>query len=306
MMPLITTLGPKNLDELDIILPHEHVFVDLRTWDLPGYARAKTEDVIALMQPELEKAHKSGISAIVECSPVGVGRRADILKSVSQASRFPLVVPTGIYREPWIPEWAHRSGEDDLFAWMKSELEGQIESSGVQAGFIKLSAGDNGLTGCETKILKAAARAATACGATIGSHTIKGSVVADQLSILEAYSVPPERFIWIHALLEPDFNLNLEMARRGIWIEYDSLGSGEAGDDLILGRIQKLWDAGFGDRILLSHDRGWYDPAEPGGGTPKPFTFIPEIFIPRLQKAGFQKTDLRQMLTINPFRAFAR
>ena len=46
---LITTLGPRNADELGPILPHEHVFVDLRTWDKPGHAQADAADVIALI-----------------------------------------------------------------------------------------------------------------------------------------------------------------------------------------------------------------------------------------------------------------
>jgi phosphotriesterase-related protein len=49
MARLITTLGSKSADELGPILPHEHVFVDLRTWDKPGYAKADAADVIALM-----------------------------------------------------------------------------------------------------------------------------------------------------------------------------------------------------------------------------------------------------------------
>jgi phosphotriesterase-related protein len=49
MAELITTLGPKPADDLGLILPHEHVFVDLRTWDQPGYAQAETADVIARM-----------------------------------------------------------------------------------------------------------------------------------------------------------------------------------------------------------------------------------------------------------------
>ena len=40
MPHLITTLGPKAAHELGVILPHEHVFVDLRTWDKPGYGEA--------------------------------------------------------------------------------------------------------------------------------------------------------------------------------------------------------------------------------------------------------------------------
>src|SRR5262245_63898903 len=103
MVHLITTLGPKRADELGLILPHEHVFVDLRTPDQPGYAQAETADVIALMAPQLVRAKELGVTALVECTPVGVGRRADILQAVAEASGMPLVVPTGIYREPWVP-----------------------------------------------------------------------------------------------------------------------------------------------------------------------------------------------------------
>src|SRR5262249_62275807 len=105
MTTLFTTLGPKQAGELGMNLPHEHVFVDLRTPDQPGYAQADAADVVALMAPELERARAAGVTALVDCAPVGVGRRADILRAVSEAASFPLVVPTGIYREPWVPDW---------------------------------------------------------------------------------------------------------------------------------------------------------------------------------------------------------
>ena len=305
MAQLITTLGPKNAGELGMILAHEHVFVDLRTPDQPGYAQAEAADVIALMGPELDKARAAGVTAIVECSAVGVGRRADILEAVSAATHFPLVVPTGIYREPWVPAWAHSASEDELREWMTGELVGQIEGSGVQAGWIKLSAGDDGLTECEAKILRAAAAASAATNAVIGSHTIRGRVVQDQLDVLERAGQMPERFIWIHTQAEPDLNLHLKMARRGAWIEYDAIGSEEA-DDVYVGRILHVLDAGLGQRLLLSHDRGWYDPAQPGGGTPQPFTYISEQFLPKLRAAGVDEATIRQLTHANPFRAFAR
>src|SRR3970040_389596 len=151
MPEIITTLGMKSSAELGMILPHEHIFVDLRTWDTPGYAQAEVEQVIQLMVPEITAAQKSGVTAIVECSTVGVGRRADIDRAVSEAAHLPLVIPTGIYREPWLPDWAHAASEDRLAAWMLGDLQGEIEESGVQAGWIKLSAGDDGLTACETR-----------------------------------------------------------------------------------------------------------------------------------------------------------
>jgi len=302
---LITTLGPKSADELGMILPHEHVFVDLRTPDQLGHAQADGADVIRLMAPEIARAHAVGVTALVDCAPVGVGRRADILQAVSAATRMPLVVPTGIYREPWVPTWVHTASEDELCVWMRSELEGTIEQSGVQAGFIKLSAGDDGLTACETKILRAAARAAAATGAVIGSHTIRSHVVRDQLAIIEASGYTSRRFIWIHASADPDVATNVEIARRGAWIEYDWIGDPRT-DAAFIERIHRMLDAGLEQHILLSQDRGWYDPAQVGGGTPKPYTYLSEHFLPKLRAAGVDEQTIRHLTVENPFAAFAR
>jgi phosphotriesterase-related protein len=307
MARLVTTLGPKRSAELGMILPHEHIFVDLRTWDTPGYAQAETENVIQLMAPEIRKAQKAGVGAIVECSTVGVGRRADICRAVSEATNFPLVIPTGIYREPWVPDWAHAASEAELAEWMLGELQGEIEQSGVQAGWIKLSAGDDGLTACEAKILRAAATAAKQTNAVIGSHTIRGRVVRDQLDIIESKGHAPERFIWIHTQAESDFEVHLEMGRRGAWLEYDTIGNIDIeNDEYYIQRIQRLLDAGLGDQLLLSHDRGWYDPALPGGGVPKPFTYLPDQFLPKLRAAGVDGATIHQLTHTNPYRAFAR
>jgi phosphotriesterase-related protein len=282
------------------------VFVDLRTWDQPGYAQADPAAVVQLMAPEIERARTAGVTAIVECSTVGVGRRADIDRAVSEATGFPLLVPTGIYREPWIPDWAHAASEGALEAWMLDELEGQIESSGVQAGWIKLSAGDDGLTSTETRVLRAAARAAGSTDAVIGSHTVKGRVVREQLDIIETVGLAANRFIWIHTQAEPDFGLHLEIASRGAWIEYDAIGSDDFDDTFFVERILRALDAGLGGHLLLSQDRGMYDPARPGGGTPRAYTYLCDTFVPALRSAGVDAATVTQLTATNPFEAFAR
>jgi phosphotriesterase-related protein len=305
MPKLITTLGPMAADELGLILPHEHVFVDLRTWDQPGYGEADPDDVVRLMTPEIDRARLAGVTAIIEPGPIGVGRRVDILLAVSQEAEFPLVVPTGVYREPWLPPWVRDADESALRDWMIAELTDGIEDTGVRAGWIKVGATDDGITESEAKVLRAAAQASIATGATIGSHTVRGHVARAQLDLIEATGAPPDAFVWIHAHVELDIAIHHELASRGAWIEYDGIGDPEQ-DEMFIDLIERGLDAGFGDRILLSQDRGWYDPAQPGGGTPKPFTYLPEYFLPRLAKAGVDETTIDRLTVHNPFVAFAR
>jgi len=138
MAKLYTTHGALSADQVGMILPHEHIFVDLRTPDVAGQGEAEAADVVALMQPELEKIKQQGVTALVECTPEGVGRRPDLVNAVAQAADFPVVVPTGIYREPWVPDWALLAMEEDLASWMRRELEDGFEGQDFKAGFIKL------------------------------------------------------------------------------------------------------------------------------------------------------------------------
>ena len=100
MPQLFTTHGPLDASAVGFILPHEHIFVDLRPLDTTGFALADPDDVVRLMAPELARARNSGITALVECTPEGVGRRADLVLEVARAADLPVMIATGIYREP--------------------------------------------------------------------------------------------------------------------------------------------------------------------------------------------------------------
>ena len=128
MTLLETTLGQYRASDLGIILPHEHIFVDLGPIEAESYRTADTAEVVAVMLPHVQAARVAGVTALVECTPVGVGRRVDIVKAVSEAANFPVVVATGIYREPWVPAWAHDASEVELTAWMVRKLTEQIDS----------------------------------------------------------------------------------------------------------------------------------------------------------------------------------
>ena len=73
-----------------------------------------------------------------------------------------------------------------------------------------------------------------------------------------------------------------------------------------LPRIMRALEAGLGDQLLLSHDMGWFDPALPGGGTPKPYTHLVDSVLPKLRGAGVDDATIVQLTEVNPFEAYAR
>lgn len=307
MTVLHTTLGPRRRDEVGTVLPHEHLFVDLRTPDVPGQGEADEAEVVALMAPQVRAAQAQGVTAIVECSTGGVGRRTDLDLAVSRATGMPVVVASGIYREPWVPAWVRTATDAELEAHVRRELTVGVEGTGVLAAWVKLSAGDDGLTPLEERILRACARAAVSVGpvaALIGSHTIAGTVVLDQLRVLAEEGFPSERFCWIHTQVEPDRALHREVAARGAWIEYDHIGTVPTAD--VVDLVQGALAAGEERRLLLSHDAGWFDPAQPGGGTPRPWTALVDEVLPALRAAGVADATIHRLTVDNPFDAFAR
>jgi phosphotriesterase-related protein len=304
---LITTLGDRALPDTGVILPHEHIFLDFRLPSHPQQGEAQVENVLELMRPELEKARAAGVVVLVDAAPAGMGRRADIIVAVSRAAGLPVLVPTGMYRDAWIPAWARAASEEELRDWMVGELMGGIEETEVEAGWIKLGASDAGLTEHERKALRAAARAGTATEATIGCHVVRGVVARDALDIVERSGYRAERFVWIHADQERDWGLHEELGRRGAWVEFDSIGHGR-GDPAHIDMIQHMLDAGLGDRVLLSMDSGWYDPGRPDcrAGCIKGYTYLSETFLPRLRAAGVDEATVGKLTRENPFHAFAR
>jgi phosphotriesterase-related protein len=155
----------------------------------------------------------------------------------------------------------------------------------------------------EEKFLRAAGRAARDTGAAVASHTTVGSNATRQADILESVS-PEIRFIWVHAQSVNDRNLYRQLAGRGVFIEFDSLGWNPGQDSTFISSIKDLLAVGFGGKILLSHDAGWYQPGEQNGGSQMPYTYLIDTFIPKLRDSGIDDETIRMITEENPIRAF--
>ncbi|NPV10035.1 MAG: esterase [Anaerolineae bacterium] len=305
MSYLVTVTGNIATEELGVILPHEHIVTDLRPPDTPGFGQVEADDVVAVMRSHLESAREAGVTAVIECTPLGVGRNVAALVALSKATGFPIVASAGVYRDELMPGWIRSMSDADLDRWLRSEVTEGMDGSEVVGGFIKLAVTNVGITPLEQRVLRAAGRVGAELGVTVAIHTVSGSLAVQEANILTAEGLPPERYVWVHAQNEPDMGYHRAIGERGCYLEYDGI---RAGTDLeaYVERIRAVCDWGLQERVLLSQDAGWYRPGEPHGGDQRPFDFLSRFFLPLLREQGFSAEDVRMFSDTNPKRAFGR
>ncbi len=303
-----TVTGPVAADSLGLILPHEHLFTDLRGPAVPSYAQGNPDQVVDVLRPYLSAAAAAGVTAMVECSTLGVGRNLLVLRRVAETMPIRIIAPTGVYREAFTPPDLRETTVEALAGLWTRELSEGIEGTKIRAGFIKLALSDEGPTELEIRNLKAAARASRATGAVIASHTIGGAAARREMDVLETEGLDLHRFIWVHAQTEPDRAVQREAAKRGAYIELDSIGANREWNADMIEMTLALVEAGHIEQILLSHDAGWYNPARADGmpeGGFRGYTALSEDLIPALRQRGVSDEQIQMITVQNPARAFA-
>lgn len=300
MKHIYTTAGMLAAEGFELALPHEHIFTETGEAPARAYLDAETEDVLRVMKPHLLAAKEKGVGLICEATPLGIGRRADIVSLVARECGMPVALATGFYREPWITEEVRVADVDELAAQLVSELDDHIESADVRAGFIKLGTSDDGMTETEEKLLRAACRASGKTGALICSHTINGMVANRALDIFAEEGVESSRFAWFHASSEQDYQTLRHVAKRGSYLGIDY------NPETTLELLLRLMDDGFAHRILLSMDSGWYNPRFENGGDVRGYTRMIDELFPKLLAAGVDGGMLRIIIHDNVFEAYAR
>ena len=303
-----TIKGSIEIDALGLILPHEHLFTDLRGPQVSDYARGEPAAVIKVVEPYLAEASAVGVTALVECSTVGVGRNLSVLRALAEVTPIHIIAPTGVYRDAYIPESLREINEYNLEELWTTELMEGIEGTSIRAGFIKLAMSDDGPTALEIRNLKAAVKASQNTGAVIASHTIGGKIARKEMDVLEEAGFDLHRFIWIHAQTEPDVSILEDAARRGAYVELDSVGAPYQLQTELIETTIALIKAGFTDHLLLSHDAGWYNPARRDGLPEEGFrgyTALAKNFLPALLRRGISEEQIRLITVNNPAKAFA-
>jgi phosphotriesterase-related protein len=302
---IITVSGPVPTGEMGFTLIHEHVLVDFIGADSTGYHRWDRREAARIILPRLRAAYESGVRTIIECTPAYLGRDPVLLQMLSDSTGIRILTNTGLYGavdNKYLPDYAFTETADQLAERWIDEFRNGIEETGIRPGFIKISVGPDSLSTLHVKIVQAAARTHKATGMVIASHTGPSLPAFQQLDVLASENVAPDAFIWVHAQNEKDHTKHTEFAERGGWVSLDGLAWGDLNDYLAMVKNMKASD--HLDRLLLSHDAGWYSPGEPNGGEFRGYTRLSEVFIPKLKENGFTQEEIDQIVLVNPQKAF--
>lgn len=303
---VMTVTGTVAADELGTMLPHEHVLVDFIGADGVSPDRYDPDEVFRVMLPHLKQARDAGCQALAECTPQYLGRDPKLLKRLTDASGIALLTNTGYYgarHGKFLPPHATRESAEELADRWTREWEEGINGTGIRPGFIKIGVDAGPLTDVNRKLVKAAARCHLRTGLTIAGHTGDGVAALQQVEILKRADVSPSSWIWVHAQNERNPEIHRRVARAGAWVEFDGIQPDST--DRHVQWVKTMRQSGLLDRVLLSHDAGWFSVGQPRGGQVRGYDVLFTRFLPALRKAGFRDDEITQLTRTNPASAFS-
>ncbi len=307
---VVTVAGPLPASALGVTDAHDHLF--LRSPALPG----EGFDDLGAAVAEVREAQATGLASIVEMTPIGCGRRPDLMRAVSEATGMPVIAATGYHRDAHYPEghWVHEASVETLAERIVTDLRDGMHPADwldvslsldpARAGVIKAGASYQRITASEGRRLEAAAIGHRHTGATILVHAEVGTCGHEIVDLLTAHHVPPGSILLAHMDRNPDPELHAEIAARGVTLEYDTIGRIKYRPDSdLLDLIGSVVDAGHLERIVLGLDLGRRDYFRAFGGGPG-MRYLMATFVPRLRRR-IGEAAVETILVANPARAFA-
>jgi predicted metal-dependent phosphotriesterase family hydrolase len=237
------------------------------------------------------------------------------MRAVASSTGVHIVAATGYHRDAHYPagHWVREASVELLAQRIVADLkEGMHPDDWMSdapldpalAGVIKAGASYQHISRLEEHRLVAAAMGHRETGAAILVHTEIGTCAHQIIDLLAREGVRPERVILAHLDRNPDLDLHVEVAERGVTLEYDTPGRIKyRPDSQLLDLIGGMVEAGHGGRVLLGLDLGQRDYFRAYGGGPG-LAYLMETFVPRLRKRiGAPAAEM--ILVGNAARAFA-
>ena len=314
MPTLNTVLGPLEAADLGFTLSHEHVGTNAAGLRHTYPEFIDRAGIIEQSTAALKEAYAEGLRTIVDVSTFDLGRDIAMIAEVARQSGVNIVVATGNHLA--VPRPFGDVSPDVIAPMYVREIEEGIEDSGVKAAVIKVASDRGGITSPQEVVLRAAARAHLQTGAPISTHTWSPDRVGEQqVAILEEEGADLTRVYIGHSNDDTDLDYLLGLLEKGVWLGLDRYPGGRVPGtpdwEQRTEVAKKLMDAGYTERIMLSHDysvpkarNGAEVQEERRRANPDGYNFISRHVLPRLMELGASEQDIHQITVENPRRFF--
>jgi phosphotriesterase-related protein len=285
-------------ESLGVTLTHEHLILDLCR-----VTRDATQvlNEVPLAINEVGFYSRAGGQSMVEVTNRGLGRDPCALVEVARATGLNVIMGAGWYREPFYDRSIYERTTNEIADEIVRDLTVGVDDTGIRAGIIgEIGVDLHYVSPAEERVLRAAARAHLQTGITITTHGVRSPVGLAQLDILQDEGVDLGRVIIGHCDFFPHPDFHTAVARRGAFVQFDSIGRGFYEWDLEqrLDWVMRLVDQGFLHRILLSHDVCMKPHLRAYGG--QGYDYVLTGFVPRLQDAGLTTEQIHTLTVDNP------
>lgn len=314
-MPVVrTVLGDIDAGRLGICYAHEHLLI------IGGMPVLLDSDFL-LNDPsraaqDLAAFVGAGGRAVIDMMPPGLGRDAEGLSKLSDATGVSIVAATGFHIERYYDSqhWLFQYSSEQIADLFRAEIEEGMDQWGYRgplvrrteskAGVLKVATGYYRWNKNTDTWFEAAAMAQRSTGVPISSHTEMGVLGDRQVERLVSLGVPASSIIVGHMDKNPDPYVHRDLAARGVFLEYDGLARQKYGPDSDTIRlISYAVQHGYQRQILLGMDlarRSSYPSYEGGPG----LRYLLDTVVPRLRAEGL--TEVVPLLFVeNPARAFS-
>lgn len=298
-----TVLGDVDVKEMGFTLSHEHLITRPPNNIIKGDPDLLLDDVTKPAQ-ELTLFKNAGGKTFVDMAPKSYGRNVAVMVDASQKTGVHILATTGYLKGAYFPIEVSEWSVNQIADYMISEVVEGMDGSEHKAGIVKAGSSYNFISDLEKKVFEAAVIAAKETGASISTHTEKGSMGVEQVELVKSLGFDPARLIIAHVDINPDYRLHRKMVNMGAYIIHDGPSKVKYGtDERVIEIMRKLTEEGFANRQMLSCDMGRRSYWTSYGGGPG-FTYIANKFVPRLLEEGFDPETVDMFTTKNPMQAF--
>lgn len=291
-----TVLGKKKVSSNTKVLAHEHIccyseYLNMMSTKYLDKNRLTEKSVVILKNMK----EKYGVGLFIDCTPINIGRDIEMLKNISKLSGVDIVCSTGFYYN-----------DEPILNCMSAETLAEYiieDANNVCAGIIKAAVEYETVSDFNIKLLKASTIAQKKTGLPIVLHTNANNKNGEKaVEILLAENVKPQNIVVGHLSDTDDIEYIKRFAKAGCYIALDRMYDNKTEEYVVakINQITALCDAGYADKLLLSHDdsvfQGFCD--KPQIKEPR-WGYMFEYIIPRLQQSIAKK-----ILSENPLRMF--